>query len=453
MALAAGGAGAGALVVGPPAMEAQSWIGNTLSSLWGKVKIYAGMAHSRLTAPRRRNTLDEILTYTEKAEYIPPSWLTKLSESGAIDKKLIDTAIVAGKRAHGAAFSVLRSYMIYQNTYAASTKGSNVSLRTDLRIATEQLFENILLYNVYTYFKYLNRANLRRIAASRGSGISVSNLASESQNIATVSSLWGESHIVFDAMPYELCQRLNAIVLMNPSLAANYLLEASPEAGVYTKPPKIIGLPDVDESTEEELGAAMESAISRAEDILVAIERLWNDAASKDIPSKDFSKALIALIRTKKNTSAGASRIASAFDSIIGAGAIAGALEHTGENYSGSAAIAPAPAPAPATLSSSAAAAAAVSGVGAKRRKANSDDEEDTNVENRPKGRPRLLEESTGAMSTSNSAASTNKSAGVGQGGGARRRIRRHRRTHRKHNSCKTKTYRRSRARKTRRQH
>ena len=264
---AAAGAGAGGPSDVLAAAARNPWYETILRKLGYFASLpgaYVRMAISRITATPRP-TLEELAELTVQTSYHPPGWLSALLKKDPVNTMAIN-AVLSGARAHAAAFKVLRSYIIFRYFY---DRNAPETLRQ-----VEILCKDILLYNVYTYYKYKNRAGLQELAQQRPN-IPMAAYAEASQSYAIDEGVVGNEQVKVETMPWELADALNAIVRMYPGIAARYGLEAGRGARESSTPPHIVGIPDPDDAVDTVIDAAMEPHIQKAEDILMGLEELW----------------------------------------------------------------------------------------------------------------------------------------------------------------------------------
>jgi hypothetical protein len=265
---AAAGAGAAAPAAVLDAAEGIPWYSRILEKLGYFASLpmtYGRMAISRITAAPSRPTLEELAELTQQTSYRPPGWLSTLINTDP-GSTMAKNAILSGARAHAAAFKVLRSYIIFRNYYDKNSP--------ELGRQVEILFKDVLIYNVYTYYKYKNRAGLLELAQARRN-IPIAKFAEESQSFAVEEGIVENKPVILETMPYELADALNAVVRMYPAVAIRYGLEAGSGAGPSAKPPHIVGIPNIEDVGEAEFDGAMEPHIQVAEAILMNLEDLW----------------------------------------------------------------------------------------------------------------------------------------------------------------------------------
>ncbi len=319
---AGAGAAAAAVVIAQPE--------GLLSKIWWYISTYGRMGYDRFLASRKPQppTLEELVAMISKQAiiYVPPPWVEHIRDSLRPDeyKSIIDS----GTRALSASLEVLRNLLLYKLEYAKKRNVYDPSLRN----IAERLFESVLLYNVYTYYKYALRAPYKDIAALRRN-ISPNALAANSQQISE------NTGVIFpkvDELP-SINDQLNAIITMNPELAAAYRLQSGGGAGASARFPTLDIEVDADEDDAATIAGKMEPAIQIAEDVLDGRKDLWAGPAAKEeytAAKIDFRRALHALVAERpilrNRASAILSTIRNIPGSIMGAGAVGAAVAASG---------------------------------------------------------------------------------------------------------------------------
>jgi hypothetical protein len=249
------------------------------------------MAYSRIsTASKPKDlTLDELVEIIDEnrssIRHSPPQWAADMLRSGLMSQQEYDTIRKTGQRALDASFDVLRNLLLYKKKYSEQDRQSyNVTRRTDL----EHLFQSILLYNVYTYYKhairtpYYKMGSLSRRIPIKSLG-TVSNIESGEVRFPKIENL------------RPINDELNAIIRMNPELAAVYMIAPGRGAGGSATFPGLTVAIDTDEMGSAEVAEAMEPAIVRAENVLDSIREVWSGKTEYDAAKIDFRTALTAL--------------------------------------------------------------------------------------------------------------------------------------------------------------
>jgi hypothetical protein len=328
----AGGAGAAAPAAAAPAAAAPAAVvqrSGILERIRSFISHYAGIFGAGLAEMFKPTeiTLEDVtkLIGQGKIRYVPPPWVEDPTFRAAFmdDPTEYSNIIISGKRAMMAAFEVLRNFAIYRAIYSKDGI-STAQLNNMLRSATVKLFESILLYHVYNYYKFSIRTPYIELATALGVPIEKIPEPSQYENRNTGVRV---PHI---EELRTLADNLNQqLISMNESIANEFGIESGGGVGKSARFPTLALGIDATESSNVEIAAAMEPFIRNAEDILDRRAKFWKSDRRNDYISAkhDFRKALHKLIvrDVKKDGTNLASRILAAVGDIPGS--IMGAAE------------------------------------------------------------------------------------------------------------------------------
>jgi hypothetical protein len=174
---------------------------------------------------------------------------------------------MAGRKAYTQSKNLLASYVMYLGAYKRD--GSPTNDEEVLRVFTNRVLEDLLLYLVYNYQKNKMKASFMQIP-----GIPLPSQPEEAQSLAITYSSSGLTTRPINFFTPEFIQALNEIVMANPEKAREYKLQPGTIAGSSSTLPTIF-------DRERRGDAAVNEAIQLADTILAKRYEVYTGLAGE----------------------------------------------------------------------------------------------------------------------------------------------------------------------------